>query len=102
MADAGRDVRGRVGQSYYKQICTEKLYSLVGWVDIEFQKYQNQGMDVMSLEKLEDLNFDYILIALKYGDLVEKVKADLKDGFGIEESKLLWFEPISMIDKYNV
>ncbi len=93
---------GRVGQSYYKQICTEKLYSLVGWVDIEFQKYQNQGMDVMSLEKLEDLNFDYILIALKYGDLVEKVKADLKDGFGIEESKLLWFEPISMIDKYNV
>lgn len=93
---------GRVGQSYYKQICTEKLYFLTGWVDMECQKYQDQGLDVMPLEKLEDLNFDYILIALKYEELAEKAKTNLMNSFGIEESKLLWFEPVSMIDKYNI
>lgn len=91
---------GNVGQSYYKQICAEKVYCLTGWVDSNYRKYQAQGLNVMPLEKLKSLDFDYVLIALKYYQLAEEVMENLKRMFGIAESKLLWFEPISIIDKY--
>lgn len=91
---------GNVGQSYYKQIYAEKVYCLTGWVDSNYKKYQAQGLNVMPLEKLKSLDFDYVLIALKYHQLAEEVMANLRSMFGIVESKLLWFEPISIIDKY--
>ncbi len=93
---------GHVGQAYFKQICSEEIYQLVGWVDKEFQKYQKKGMNVLSVEELRYFDYDYILIALKYGELANNVKKNLRDSFGIKESKILWFEPISIIDKYKL
>lgn len=93
---------GRVGRSYYKHIYAEKLYQLAGWIDEQYQEYQKEGIDVLPVETLKDMEYDYILIALKRYELVRDVKEHLKKEFNADETKILWFEPINIIDKYSI
>lgn len=91
---------GKVGQSYYKQICTDKLYKIVAWVDKKFEFYQKQGLNVLSIETIKNLEYDYILLGFKEESLAESVKENLKAEYKISEEKLIWLKPISIIDKY--
>ena len=93
---------GRVGKSYYKQICADRLYRLVGWVDKEYLYYQKRDLNVLSPDKLKFLEYDYILLAFLYEGLAQTVKADLMSTYGIEENKIIWLKPVNIIDKYNL
>ncbi len=91
---------GKVGQSYYKQICIDKLYTVVAWVDKKYLFYQEQGLNVSTIEIIKDLEYDYILLAFKQESLAESVKENLKTEYNIPEEKFIWLKPISIIDKY--
>lgn len=91
---------GKVGQSYYKQICIDKLYTVVAWVDKKFLFYQEQGLNVSTIEVIKDLEYDYILLAFRQESLAESVKESLKAEYDIPEERFIWLKPISIIDKY--
>lgn len=91
---------GKVGQSYYKQICIDKLYNVVAWVDKKYLFYQEQGLNVSAIEVIKDSEYDYILLAFKEESLAESVKESLKAEYDIAEKKFIWFKPITIIDKY--
>lgn len=93
---------GKVGQSYYKQIIADKLYRLEGWIDKNYMHYQEQGMNVLPIESLKEINFDYVILALQYQDMAESIKSGLVDEYKIPADKIVWMKPISILDKYYI
>lgn len=91
---------GRVGKAYYKQICADKLYQLVGWLDREYLYYLEKGMEILPPEELSGLEYDYIILAFKHEQLARQIKEDIMRTYQVKSSKILWLTPISVIDKY--
>lgn len=52
---------------------------LTGWVDRQYAYYQSQGKPVSSVEKLPEMNFDYVVIAITNPDTVDRIVQDLLD-----------------------
>lgn len=91
---------GKVGQSYYKHIYADKLYKLTGWVDKNYLYYRELGMEVSEVKILEQLEYDYIILAFKYENMAVAVKMELLEEYKIDENKILWLPPTNIIDKY--
>lgn len=91
---------GKVGQSYYKQFQADTSCKVAGWVDQRFEHYREKGYPVNSIEIVGKLEYDYIILAFKYKDMAEQVKELLISEYGIYESKFIWKEPVSVLDKY--
>lgn len=89
---------GRVGESYYRQIIRNQDVSLIAWVD---QKYENYAQwDVKNPNILKNIEFDIIIIAVKYRDLSEKIKKELIEKYGCEEFKIMWEKPKDFLLSY--
>ena len=91
---------GNIGKDFYKQICADKLYQLVGWVDENYRYYQGQGLNVLEVGKIKFLKYDYIILAFKDRKLADSVKKNLIKKYTIDDNKIIWMEPICIIDKY--
>ena len=92
---------GQVGQAFYKQICADGCYKLTGWVDQNYIHYRQQGLNVSEVSLLVHWDYDYIILALKRKDMADMVKQNLMEQYGLDANKLLWLEPVSIIEKYN-
>lgn len=62
------------------------------WVDTNDRKYQEEGLDVMPVAAIEDVSFDYILIAVLRENVVQNIRTNLKK-YNIDEKKIYWIEP---------
>lgn len=82
---------GDVGSLYYKQIEKLKLYSLTAWVDGSYRRYQDKGLNVVSPQVLEELEFDYIIVAIKKREIINGVVNSLKEK-DIPEEKVIFGE----------
>lgn len=73
-----------------KEYCdgSQKL-DVVGWVDLHYEFYQNQGLDVVSIQQISELEFDCVIIAILNEKLAENIKDDLVEK-GIDERKIDW------------
>ena len=49
-------------------------------------------MDVMPVAAIEDVSFDYILIAVLRENVVQNIRTNLKK-YNIDEKKIYWIEP---------
>jgi len=91
---------GSVGQDYYKQIVLDNKFKIVKWVDKQFQKYKEKNLNVEPVESIINIEYDYILIAIKSKEASQKIKEQLINIYEIDASKIKWIEPINLIDKY--
>ncbi len=87
---------GKVGQRFVRQITgREKVngvsYSsnVVLWVDLDHQKYQEQGMPVSGPDDLDKKAYDQLIIAVAKKEMADSIKAFLL-GVGVSENKILW------------
>lgn len=87
---------GAVGKSYVVQVDSGNHVQLVGWIDKRCGR-RCQGHDVLSIETLGALEFDYVLIAISDPMIMKDIKNMLLD-YGIASSKILWKQP-SYADK---
>ncbi len=87
---------GYLGWEYYNQIAKNGLCELVAWVDKEKHGVKNL-ITIEKPEKIKELTYDVILIAVKNQQTLASVKEDLTK-MGIEdiETKVIWREPISV------
>lgn len=79
---------GTIGQQYRKWIDILNIYQVVKWVD----KNNYTGVDVV--ESIMEVEFDYVLIAVKQESVAEEIKKELCD-YGIQERKIIWKPPVS-------
>lgn len=91
---------GRVGRNFYKQIQVEGYFKLVDWLDKGYVKYQEQNMPVNAPEAVCGAEYDYIIIGVLYEDLAMRIKEELVSEYGVNPNKIVWLEPISILDKY--
>lgn len=80
---------GEVGQSYWKQIQDTGL-QLISWVASK----PKEGFPMNSVESLDELEYDVILIAVDKEDMVEEIRTILTER-GVPQEKILWKRPIA-------
>lgn len=68
---------------------TARNIEVIGWADLHYDAYRNQGMDVISVDELQKSDFDFVVISV----LNERLAEDIKEDFikrGISEEKIDW------------
>lgn len=85
---------GLIGKNYYLHMARMGKDPVI-WVDKQYEKYQEE-YPVRSVENLKHTEYDVLVIAIKKRELAEEIKCELI-AEGIEESKILWKEPIRIL-----
>ena len=83
---------GAVGLRYYQQIYRQRLLQLVLWVDKKGKRESGTAMPISAPEEIGEVEYDYLVIAVKKKELAEEIRKELT-GKGIQEEKILWRPP---------
>ena len=78
---------GVFGRALYEFVMRNHLYNLILWVDKNYEIYQGDGLPVCEIEKINNSNYDYVVIALIKIDVAVQVKEELKKR-GIDSEKI--------------
>lgn len=89
---------GKVGKSYIKQIKAEGKYQLVAVVDKNVSRINIEG--VCSIDKINDFDFDFILIANVSKEIAAAIGEDLKQR-NIDPNKIMWKRPVTIFQYYQ-
>ena len=79
---------GTFGQQLMNRIKENHFCQVVGWVDVDFWEYRRCCLDVDDLDAVQNMDFDYILIATVSGTMAQKVK-EYFTNLGVPENKIL-------------
>ncbi|MDE6568603.1 MAG: glycosyltransferase [Lachnospiraceae bacterium] len=82
---------GKVGTDYYNFLKESHYCYLAGWVDKEYQKLKETGKEVSSLDTINDMQYDMVLIALANKEIAGTIMADLQKR-GVSKEKIIWCE----------
>ncbi len=91
---------GKVGQAFYQQFRTDKLCSIVGWVDKNPDRYKNILAEVKGLDQINQISFDLLIIALRYQEIAMIIKQELIQN-GINPDKIIWKQPVDFFEYYS-
>lgn len=82
---------GNSSESLYKYLIEGCNCSIVAWVD-KFPAGKNLKVlhEVLPVESIVGLQYDYIVIAVVKETLAERIKKELVDVYNINEKKILW------------
>ena len=64
----------------------------MAWVDKNAFKYKNDCAEVSEPERLKEIEYDILIIAVKDYELAEQIKKELIEQ-GISENKITWSTP---------
>lgn len=80
---------GHVGQAYYYHIIHDNEAELVAWVDKAFYKYKYLKEKVCSPDEINNIEFDYIILAVWEEKVAVEIKKELVKK-GISKDIILW------------
>lgn len=83
---------GRVGSDYWKQAPGWADMELCGWVDKNYEKCRERGLDVQPVEYIRETEYDYILVAVNRQSVFREIKEELI-GMGVTEEAVIWGRP---------
>jgi len=83
---------GKVGSDYRKQFKDCMNIELCGWVDKNYKKYQEKELDVQPVKHIQEMDYDYILVAVKKQTIFQEIKEELTK-MGAEENAIIWGRP---------
>lgn len=90
---------GELGRAYGRQLMGRKDLQLAGCVDPACKNMHYDDFAVCSPDKLQQWEYDIVLIAIKNREKAMAVKRELKQA-GILEEKLRWYEQKEIFWKY--
>lgn len=79
---------GTAGKELYEKLRHTWGVKVVGWTDMDYEKYQNLGYPVEPLKKLLDLKYDILVIAIKNREKSENAKQLLIES-GIDSGHIM-------------
>ncbi len=80
---------GKVGKAYVEQNERNHFCRIILWTDQDCQNIHVPGYYVEHPEKIKDVNYDYIVIAIDIRETAAKVKEDLKR-YGVSDRQIIW------------
>ncbi len=83
---------GRVGARYYRQIHRQNQLQMVLWADKKWREYSDSPFPISSPEGIRDVEYDYIIIAVKQKELAERIREELEET-GADREQILWRPP---------
>lgn len=83
---------GTVGVRYYQQICRQRHLQMALWADKDWKRHRESGLPVSSPEQMVEIEYDFIVIAVKRENLAEDIRKELVE-MGFSESRILWRPP---------
>ena len=83
---------GDVGKDLYIQLVQTNWCQIVAWVDSFPNRYKQKGLPVESVNIIKQIEYDYILIALRNEDLFKEISSSLMD-IGVKKGKLMEYVP---------
>jgi ADP-heptose:LPS heptosyltransferase len=83
---------GDVGQEYLQQMQMTGYCEVIAFIDRAYEKYPSMIIPVYPIEKVNNLSFDYVVLAFKMGFHVRAVIKDLIS-YGIGKNKIIYIEP---------
>ena len=87
---------GKVGADYHKKFEDCVKFRICGWVDKNYEKYRQNGLDVQPVEDIKNSEYDYILVAVNNEKTFCEIKNELK-GLGVIEDKIIWGKPLRVM-----
>ena len=82
---------GRLGKDLHRKITDLPDKEVVLWVDKNYAKLQEGSLSVVSPDRLLNISYDEIVIAVMNGKTAAVIRQDLIDQ-GIPEDKILWVD----------
>ena len=89
---------GKVGKSFYNQIKSGGICDIVLWVD---KNNYDIKKEVYPVTHILDVDYDYLLIAVRDEIFFSKIKEDLLS-YGIDPAKIIWQKPVNMIEYFSM
>ena len=83
---------GLVGRDYF-ELYTKKGEEPLLWVDQNWEHFQTEGMPVYSVEQIKQVDFEYLLVAVKNRKQACEIK-ELLIHMGVAADKIVWKDPI--------
>lgn len=91
---------GQAGRRLYNYIKYETTSRIVGWTDIQYEAYQNQGYPVVSLQDVLKTEYDVIVIAIENRVIRENVEV-LLTALGADGEKVKMLGDFYMFIRAN-
>lgn len=82
---------GTFGQAFVSKILEKKSCTLVGWIDDDYWEYRRCCLDVDPVEKINDFEFDYLIVAVVDGEFSEVIRERLLH-IGVDKDKIITME----------
>ena len=80
---------GKEGRAVVDKIERLGLYQIAAWVDRDWENKIKEGIKVFPIEKIFNVKWDALLIAIADEEIVEQVKHDLVNR-GVDTEKIIW------------
>ena len=80
---------GKVGQRFYEQIKDNPNSYIVQWIDKNPVPYREKGVPVEGIEKLGEVEYDQIVVAVKTWEAFKAIEKFLIEQ-GITKEKIFW------------
>lgn len=80
---------GDMGKDYYEQFKRTEEYKLIAWVDQNYEAIRNEEKEIVSPEKIPDMEYDFIIIAVLDNHIANDIKNRLVTK-GVIEEKIIW------------
>jgi hypothetical protein len=80
---------GAVGKHYYKQLQQMGDCKIILWVDQKYEQCVQNGLPVSAVEKIQSVEFDYVLVAVKDRGIVREIIETLSK-LGIARDTIVW------------
>lgn len=90
---------GNAGLHILEYFQTSKICKVVGCMDERAQKIENVPVPLYDLRKINNLEYDYILITSVKGSFIEEMRQNLKNN-GVEDEKIAYFDA-TMLESYG-
>lgn len=104
-AMAGRKVilygAGAVGRDYYSQLRLYEKCQIVAWMDSAYQKINYEYADVVGREALRELEYDFIVIAVRHQEDADSIRQTLLEE-EVDSSRILWEEPLDACGRFKI
>ena len=88
---------GKVGRDYINQLSEFEQIIISGWIDKNYEKYTFDFRDVLPVEKIVNMEYDYIIVAVWDDEQRAKICGELSERFGIEQNKIMQPKPERII-----
>jgi glycosyltransferase involved in cell wall biosynthesis len=83
---------GKVGTDYWKQMSSYSDCHIVAWVDKNYDEIKCSYREIQSVETVENIGFDYIIVAVAREEVYQQIREELLQN-GIIDEKIVWLPP---------